>query len=223
MYARCTVNGSTELVGSVRLQQVGTDVLNAIFFANLTANDYISLEVLRVGGTTGTAVVPIVVTLMYLKGATGTQGVTGPSYGPQGITGLQGTTGFALTVFGNSYTYAESEAVSTTTSNVYQQKLRLTTPSLSAGTYRIAWQYLWYYGSTSTNFYCQVQIDDTTTIYEQVEEPKDTATTQRQPSCGFKTTALTSGVHNIDLDYRSGANGTTSGILLARMDIFRVN
>lgn len=124
-------------------------------------------------------------------------------------------------VFGTERSYAESEGLSTTTSTSFVLKLNLTTSSLVGGTYRIEWQYAWYHTSTSNDFGARVQIDNTTTIHNHVEEPQDGGTDQRRSSSGFKEIALGAGVHSIDLDYLSGA-GATAGIDQARLSIWRV-
>lgn len=115
------------------------------------------------------------------------------------------------------YNYDESEAESQTTSSSYQQKLRLTV-SLNGGDYRIGW-FCEMNGSNGSSKVVgmRVQVDDTTTLNE------STASDLRnnwQSLSGFKKVALTSGSHDIDLDYKKIS--TKAKIKRARLEIWRV-
>ena len=134
--------------------------------------------------------------------------------GEQGIQGIQGVAGgFA------NYTYSESEAESTTTSNNYQQKLKLTTPSLTQGNYLIQW----YCEITSTDndgVSCIVELDDATTIAE-IEDDRHHSEDYFKPFSGMKQVTLSSGVHEIDIDYKK--LGGTAKIRRARISITGVS
>jgi len=123
-------------------------------------------------------------------------------------------------VFGTGFYQGSADGQSTTTSSSYQQKLRLTTGSLAEGTYRIGWFYEW--GKTAlTDVAVRVQINDTTTCMDGFEEAVDAGSDQYFPRGGhYYYTG--SGVLNIDLDYRSGGNGTAR-IRRARLEIWRVS
>jgi len=144
------------------------------------------------------------------QGIQGIQGIQGDQ-GPQGIQGVPG--GFA------NYSYAESESQSSTTSSNYQQKLKLTTPSLASGNYLIQW----YCEITSTDkdgMAAIVELDDTTTIAE-TEDDRHHSEDYFKPFSGFKQVTLTSGVHEIDIDYKRF--GGTAKIRRARISITGVN
>ena len=115
--------------------------------------------------------------------------------GEQGIQGIQGEAGgFA------NYSYAESESESSTTSSNYQQKLKLTTPSLDLGNYLIHW----YCEITSTDkdgMSVILELDDTITIAE-TEDDRHHSEDYFKPFSGFKQVTLASGVHEIDIDYK---------------------
>ena len=134
--------------------------------------------------------------------------------GEQGIQGIQGVAGgFA------NYTYSESEAENTTTSSNYQQKLKLTTPSLTQGNYLIQW----YCEITSTDndgVACIVELDDATTIAE-IEDDRHHSDDYFKPFSGLKQVTLSSGVHEIDIDYKK--LGGTAKIRRARISITGVN
>jgi len=121
--------------------------------------------------------------------------------------------------FGKEYQYVESLGESSTTSTSMQQKLRLTTSSLPAGTYRIGWSYEYGQSGISDSFGARVQIDDVTTIMQALIEIKDT--TDEIPSSGFAVVSLSSGVHFIDLDFN--AETGTSYIRNARLEIWRIS
>jgi hypothetical protein len=159
-----------------------------------------------------TRIVPEVIDvgLGTLVGPQGDQG----AQGEQGIQGVQGVAG-GLT----SYTYNESEAQSTTTSNSYQQKLKLTTPSLASGNYLIQW----YCEITSTDkdgVACIVELDDATTIAE-IKDDRHHSEDYFKPFSGLKQVTLSSGVHEIDIDYKR-LDGTAK-IRRARISIMGVN
>lgn len=128
-------------------------------------------------------------------------------------------------VFGSQYAYSESLTEDSHTGDTnFVQKIRLTTASIPAGTYRISVNYTWRYtGSPDNNFKGQVQIDDTTTIFSHEQEPKDNGADQKFGQSGFKVVALTAGVHNIDLDYGVSNSSRTSYISDAKLEIFRVS
>lgn len=126
--------------------------------------------------------------------------------------------------FGAEYGDAESLAESTTTSISFIQKVRFTTPAaVPAGRYRVGWSYEWQYESAANDYLCQVQVDDTTTVMEQVTEPADPATDQWFPIGGFAYVDLTQGTHFVDLDYRAGNALYSAHIRRARLEFWRVS
>lgn len=125
-------------------------------------------------------------------------------------------------IFGSQFQETSSDSESSTTSTTYQQKVRLTTPSLPSGKYRIGWYYEWRYDDDRSDFRGRVQINDTTTIMEHQQEPKDEGSNQWYPASGFGYVTQ-SGILNIDLDYCSDDWGDTSAIRRARLEIWRVS
>jgi len=127
-------------------------------------------------------------------------------------------------LFGANDQYAESEGTSTTTSTTYQQKLRLTTPSIPAGDYRISYSYEVRNDAGDKERDVQVEVDDTTQIAEDRSSTNIVASGSGfLPTAGFKVLTLTAAVHNIDIDFRSTAAGGTAEIRRARLHIWRVN
>ena len=126
-----------------------------------------------------------------------------------------------LPVFGTEYDSAESLGTSSTTSTAWQTKLTLTTGTLPAGTYMVNWTYEWAGSSASADVDIQVEVDNTTVIMDQRQEPKDPGTDQSNPKGGQVPITLTNATHTIDIDYR-GENGNTAYIKSARLQIWRL-
>jgi hypothetical protein len=123
-------------------------------------------------------------------------------------------------VFGNSWQYGANEGVSSTTSNSYQQKLRLTTPSISAGDYLIWWHALITTTLANKNFQARVQVDDTTTLSE--VQYRNAIADHDYIFTGFQRVTLTAASHDIDIDWSSSVSSETS-IERARLAIWRVS
>ncbi|MBU0579724.1 MAG: hypothetical protein KKA19_00990, partial [Candidatus Margulisbacteria bacterium] len=155
------------------------------------------------------------------------QGTTNSYLQNDGLGNLSWVTNSAL-VYGSNFQYAQNNSVSTTFSTSFVQKLRLTTHNLPAGTYKISWSYAWNHDSQSNDFLARIEIDDSNTIMYHQEEPQDdqgswgsTGSNQKFYNSGFAYLTL-SGVHTIDLDYRTDSSGDESSIWEARLEIVRV-
>jgi len=125
-----------------------------------------------------------------------------------------------LSVFGSEYGYAESLALSTTTSPTYQQKLLLTTPSLPAGDYHIQWSYESGNDSAEAATVTRVRVDSTI-----LSEPSSKIGNNADPSDwqygGFTKATLTAAVHTIDIYHKRDAG--TARIKNARLTIWRIS
>jgi len=125
------------------------------------------------------------------------------------------------TIFGASFQNAESLTQSDTTSGTYQQKLRMTTPSLPVGRYRVGWNFEWLHSSGAGDFQTRVQVNDTTDLMVGNMEPQEVVAWH--PVGGFAYFDVASpAVLNIDLDY-SSENANTASIRRARLEIWRVS
>lgn len=124
--------------------------------------------------------------------------------------------------FGDFATDAES--LGETTNNVAAPllKVRLTTPVIPAGDYRIGWSYTWGLSSTAGDFQAIIEEDDTTIIYTHRQEPKDAATTQRNAGGGFGNRTLTAGTHTFDLEFQPITGGQEARIQQARLEFWSV-
>lgn len=125
-------------------------------------------------------------------------------------------------IFGSEYQTATSSAVSTNNTTTFQQKLRLATSSLTGGTYRIGWYYNWNLNDSKYDFEARVQIDNVTTIHNHRQEPHDKENDQLFATCGFYHGVLSSGNHNIDIDYRVTSSSKVASISNARLEFWKV-
>lgn len=126
--------------------------------------------------------------------------------------------------FGQFAAFAEdlTESVNGTMS-FFVQKLRLTTPSVDAGDYRIGWSYTWGNESTGDDTIVQIEEDDTTVLYTMQAEPQDSGTDQRRVGGGFAETTLSAGVHTFDMDFTTSDTGSDARIQQARMEFWKVS
>lgn len=117
------------------------------------------------------------------------------------------------------FSETSDNGVSSTTSTTYQQKLRLTTPDLPAGDYKV----LWYAELASANNnaanYCEarVELNDTTEVGHSVWNY-----TPYEDFAGMVNGSGISGVQTIDIDYRTSDGTVTAYIRRARIAIWRV-
>ena len=123
-------------------------------------------------------------------------------------------------VFGSEYQYAESLAESSTTLGTFQQKLRLTTPVIPAGDYRIEWYFEYWTSSAAERGEWQVELDDATVLTTFTEEPDSSA--NRFAISGWSKETLTNAAHTIDIDYRDAEAGTAY-IRQAKLAIWRIS
>jgi len=134
-------------------------------------------------------------------------------------------------VYGSNLVFEESLPPSTTTvANTFVQKVRLTltVTASNTGTYRLDWSYFWNLDSQANDYRGRVQENDTTTLMEQRQEPKDSAggggiggTNQRFPAAGTVLRTLTPGTYNYDLDYTT-SSGDEASIFEARLIMYRI-
>lgn len=127
--------------------------------------------------------------------------------------------------FGSSFSNAISEAVSSTTSTSWQNKLTLVTGTLPVGNYRVGFSYQWAQNKTSTEYNAQVVVTGTSinqTIFSQAQAPLKQ--NYYDLVSGFMYGNLpTEQVLTITIDYSSSMGSTVAYIKNAMLDIWRVN
>jgi hypothetical protein len=118
---------------------------------------------------------------------------------------------------------ALDEALSSTTSTSFQEKLSLTgdLSAVFSGTssqpFRLQWYYEWGYSSASSEIETQITVDDVDIVGTIQWSPSSTNATDFAASSGYIDMTLSSGTHFFDIDFRSTANGKTSRIQRTRM------
>lgn len=125
-------------------------------------------------------------------------------------------------VFGSEFQQAVSASESSTTSATFQQKLRLTTGTVPAGTYRIGVTFNYSSDDENEEMEFQLELDDTTQIwYADPVQKKKLSDGVYMSAGAFTYTVLTNAVHTFDLDY-ANSNSKTTYIKNARIEIWRV-
>lgn len=125
--------------------------------------------------------------------------------------------------FGDFSTFAEDLTESTNTLVALQLKLRLTTPAINAGDYRIGWNYTWGLDTITNDFTAIIDQNDGITLFTHRQEPKDSATTQRNSVGGFAQVTLTAGVHTFDIEFAPIVGGDEARIQQARLEFWKVS
>jgi parallel beta-helix repeat protein len=123
-------------------------------------------------------------------------------------------------MYGTEFQEASSETESSTTSQTYQEKLSLATPSLPAGTYRIGWYCELRSDIAGKRSQVRVQVDNTTDLCYVTKDP---GTSEKYSFCGFKYESLSAATHTIDMDYSAAESRMTAYIRRARLEIWRVS
>ena len=122
-------------------------------------------------------------------------------------------------VFGDDYTSAIDNTESSTTLTAFQEKLKLTTPSLTAGDYYISWQCQLRTSNNGREVTIQVELDDTTQLTQMTWD----STLDAQIS-GSDHQTLTAAIHTIDIDFQAESGAArTATISDARIVIWRVS
>ncbi len=159
------------------------------------------------GGTTDTGALQTVASL-------GTSGQVLTSNGAGTLPSFQ------TIIFGSEFQQNSNDGVSTTTSATYQQKVRITTPAIPAGTYRIGWNIEFMISDEKSDIQTRVQIDDTNTIAEQTG--RASLLNLWEIRSGFAYEVLTNAIHTIDLDYNN-QSGKTLSVRRGKLEIWRIS
>jgi hypothetical protein len=123
--------------------------------------------------------------------------------------------------FGQDYQAAASEGVSSTTSDTFQDKATLTTPTLT-GTYRVAYYAEIAVGSGNKLVESRLyNVTDTTELAFSFCRPPDTD--YYRGESGFIDLTFTGAAKTFNIQYRSPDNSTTVYIRRARLEFWRVS
>jgi len=247
--ARVRLNDTSVVNGSESSCQnyaAEDSTLSVQFVVTLVANDFLTVQVTQ-SASTGTVRADAVFTVTKLNGAKGDTG-SGSSITVQGdgsplpntphstlnftgtgVTASDAGGGTATInipspgVFGTQFQDASNASSQTQTGTTWAQYLRLTTPVVPAGRYRIGWSYNWRCNSGSSDFRGRIELDGTTTLMSHQQESQDAGADQLQPAAGFVYVNLTNAAHTFDLDLSGSAAGVAATIADGRLEIWRVS
>lgn len=157
------------------------------------------------------------------------------------IGNLAPTAGQTLVIDGNlsanwntlylpEYESVASNGLSTTTGNIFVNKINYTTAIKPAGTYRIGYNYEYNVNVTTSSVVTRVLLDGNIIINNAYEAPRLATGTgfgsnnQCMSTGGFYNAVFnTSSTHTLQLQYRSDVTGTTSACRNARIELHRVS
>lgn len=117
--------------------------------------------------------------------------------------------------------FASSEAVDTTTSSTFLQKLKLTTDTLPSGDYILVYSWVTSGSNNNTGIESRVQQDDTTNI--QLVTNRAGVAGAQYANSGFKVITGLSGVHDFDIDWRRESGAGDASILWARLALWLID
>ena len=131
------------------------------------------------------------------------------------------------TVYGSEFQYAQSNTESQTTSTTYQEKISVTISGASGsgipeGSFRIGWSYEWRQSKQNQQFWARIQLDDTETLFEREISPFVDVNFWNITTDFYYYPTLSSGIHTLDLDYKTSNAGTVSYIRNAKIEFWRV-
>lgn len=137
----------------------------------------------------------------------------------------------AAEIYGSFYVQDESTTNTTHTNESWVTKLTLDADDCPAGEYRIGWYYEWNCDSTSRDFVGRVILNDSDTLGEHQQEPKESGgssigssgTDQRHVVSGFCYRTLTAGDHEIDVQFRTQDDDVEVSMFRTRLELLRVS
>jgi len=121
--------------------------------------------------------------------------------------------------FGNELHDVESEALSTTTSTTFQQKLRMTTASLPLGKYILI--YSMEYAVDTADAEVQLEQNDTTQLG--VNQTDGSLDDKFLTFGDHKILDAISGIHTFDLDFKAMTGAPTVSVQRARLTLWRLS
>ena len=120
-------------------------------------------------------------------------------------------------IFGTEYFYNEREIESSTSGNDFIEKLKLATPLIPAGDYQISWQIQMKGNASGKDFEYRVELDNTIVLGSFIRSDN-----KYNLYSGFSRQTLSSGIHEIDIDFKCAVDNMTAYIKNSRIDIRRV-
>ena len=122
--------------------------------------------------------------------------------------------------FGAELQWVKDAAYSSTTSVVFQQKIRLTTTDLPVGDYIVLWNATIEGSLASTQVEARLELDDLTVLADMKIAPGPASSVIFS---GHAIMSSFSGLHTFDLDWRRSAGGGQTSIAQARITLWRIS
>jgi len=156
---------------------------------------------------------------IYMRSSATTTGEAYIKFGPANVDWQKIDVGGAggSSIFGSEYQTAISPSVTTTTSQTFLNKAKLTTTSLPAGLYRVSVRYGWNHSKDEKSFEARVREDsvDVGELHRSEAITHDgsfstTGSAQRYYVNRVFNRTLSAGVHVFDYDFRATSNKAVS-------------
>jgi len=128
--------------------------------------------------------------------------------------------GNELIVSSRDYHYIDDDELQSTTSTSFMERLILPIVVPIGRLYRISWNFIWSFSSTSYDARFDIRLNEGEVIQSYRIEPKDKGNDQRFPLCGFKTVFLEQGEHRLYLMMCSSRNGYSVNIYSAALEAY---
>lgn len=122
--------------------------------------------------------------------------------------------------FGLDFIYGIDDTTYSTTSTTYGEAFSLTVSGSAADEYRIGWGYEWNMSNSNFTFFSRIQVDDTAILSESNQRPPNSDSWNQ--AAGVMYITLASGIHHIDIDYKSGSTGKAANIRNLIIEFWRV-
>lgn len=122
-------------------------------------------------------------------------------------------------LFGTEYQKTSFDNETSTTANDYVSVVKLTTTSLVGGLYRIGWKWEGKIDNESTRNPYRVRLDDSINL---AKHGNGSQNDRWASSAGWQTELLSAGVHDVDIQFRRSAGGSTVTMRNLHIEIWRV-
>jgi len=122
-------------------------------------------------------------------------------------------------VFGNGATYEEEMEMMqhTSAAPLYQTRVSLASGVVQAGKYRVGWSFEW---TATDDFLARVRVDET--VVAECNQYVRSNRQTRNPVTGFVHVDVTTGTHDVVLEFASLSDGKMVGMGNARLEFWRV-
>lgn len=121
------------------------------------------------------------------------------------------------------YMNASNPSQITSTSTNWTNVLTLITPYILAGDYEIQFYFNWQNAANASTIQAQGLIDGVTPFFNFAEKVAVLYNTRNAICSGFNVVTLTSGVHQLVIQFSSGTNGQLASVSNCRLRVMKIN